>query len=92
MRETDPFLKPFLEVKVRDLRPWLSHYRGQYGYLFTNWLQQSYCKGTQSTGFAPFLLIIGLGVSLGYFRAGKKAQVDGIFVGSGTAFEPKHEH
>uniref|UniRef100_A0A7S4PAA9 Uncharacterized protein n=1 Tax=Paramoeba aestuarina TaxID=180227 RepID=A0A7S4PAA9_9EUKA len=87
---SDPFEKPMMDVKVRDLRPWLAHYKGQYFSMFTDYLQRSYCKGPAIThGATPFLALIVGAAGLGYWRASKKAEADGIFVGSGTPFEPE---
>jgi hypothetical protein len=90
MAEKSLFETPFLDVKRKDLKPWLAHYQGQYFRLFRNWYVHRYFVSGQPGTWHPVVHAIIIALGVGYWNSNNKARHDAIFWDSGTKWDYSH--
>jgi hypothetical protein len=84
------FETPFLDVKRKDLKPWLAHYRGQYCRLLQSWYGHRYFVTAQAGSYQPLFHALILALAAGYFHQRQKEKNDAIFWGSKTNWDYSH--
>mmetsp|Transcript_21673 Transcript_21673/g.60944 ORF Transcript_21673/g.60944 Transcript_21673/m.60944 type:complete len:92 (-) Transcript_21673:156-431(-) len=82
---------PLEEVPLKDWKPWLAEYKGQYYQLFRTWYVNRYFKSTK-LWYIPVLHVIGTVGLVGYTMHDVKARTDAVFWKSGTKWDYSGNH
>eukprot|EP00008_Paramoeba_atlantica_P003631 CAMPEP_0201487228 /NCGR_PEP_ID=MMETSP0151_2-20130828/11658_1 /ASSEMBLY_ACC=CAM_ASM_000257 /TAXON_ID=200890 /ORGANISM="Paramoeba atlantica, Strain 621/1 / CCAP 1560/9" /LENGTH=93 /DNA_ID=CAMNT_0047872213 /DNA_START=52 /DNA_END=333 /DNA_ORIENTATION=+ len=79
---------PFLDVKVKNLGPWLQHYRGQYSRLSYAWYSNRYFGSSCPKRSAmPFLHLTFMLLGVNTMVQNQKNFHDAFFDGTGTEWD-----